>query len=74
MTTKEKRLELLDQHFKEKKTNKAGVAFLRTSDDLEPGDEEGRYMVLLNDIESVALGDSGADYWTILFEVFDALD
>lgn len=73
MTTKEERRELLDQLFRIKKTNKASVALIRSSDDLDPNAGKERYRVLLNDIEAVALRHSRADYSAILTEGFDAI-
>lgn len=74
VTTKEKRRELLDKHFGTKRKKKSGTAaVLRLPSGLGPKAEERRYKILLNDIQAVALGNSGANYSTIPSDVFESI-
>lgn len=74
ITTKEKRRELLDEHFGRKKGNKnTKAAVLRSPSELTPNTEKGRYRILLHDTEAVGLGDSGADYSKIPSDTFEKI-
>eukprot|EP00737_Agarophyton_chilense_P002770 gb/GEZJ01003186.1/.p1 GENE.gb/GEZJ01003186.1/~~gb/GEZJ01003186.1/.p1 ORF type:complete len:213 (-),score=30.13 gb/GEZJ01003186.1/:90-728(-) len=75
VTSKEKRRELLNEYFAKKtdgsKTSK--IAAVRSALETSPNAEEGRYKVILYDIEEVALGDLGADHSTVSTTVLSAI-
>lgn len=71
MKTKEERRELLDQHLDMKRMNETNTkaAVLRSACKPTPNAEEGGYNISLNDIETVPLGNSGADYSSLPSEL-----
>lgn len=53
--------------------NNAKIASVCSVSQTVANEEEGWYSILLNEVEQVCLGDSGADFSTISSTVFDAI-